>query len=76
MTVAAPAPSRHRAPETRAHLSHRLAERGIDRTLLLLLPGVVFLIALFIYPLFYGLGLSFQPIKGTDAPVPPALEGA
>jgi putative spermidine/putrescine transport system permease protein len=43
-----------------------LAERGIDRTLLLLLPGVIFLIALFIYPLLYGLGLSFQPMKGTD----------
>jgi putative spermidine/putrescine transport system permease protein len=49
--------------------SHRLAERGIDRTLVLLLPGVVFLIALFIYPLFYGLSLSLQPLAkhGTGA---------
>ena len=27
---------------------------------------VVFLVALFIYPLAYGLGLSFQPLKSTD----------
>jgi putative spermidine/putrescine transport system permease protein len=60
------APAHRREPEPRLHLSHRLAERGVDRTLLLLVPGVVFLIALFIYPLMYGLGLSFQPIKGTD----------
>jgi putative spermidine/putrescine transport system permease protein len=69
MTVAAPAPARHRAggpPEPRLALRHRLAERGLDRTLWLLLPGVVFLIALFIYPLAYGLGLSFQPLKSTD----------
>jgi putative spermidine/putrescine transport system permease protein len=46
----------------RAALGHRLAERGIDRTLLLLLPGVVFLVALFIYPFLYGLSLSFQPL--------------
>jgi putative spermidine/putrescine transport system permease protein len=54
------APSSTTSPRTA--LSHRLAERGIDRTLLLLLPGVIFLIALFIYPFFYGLGLSFQPL--------------
>ncbi len=62
MTVTAtprPAPAR-------PALSHRLAERGIDHSLWLLLPGVVFLIALFVYPLMYGLGLSFQPLKGTD----------
>jgi putative spermidine/putrescine transport system permease protein len=68
MTVAppAPAPARHRASEPRAALSHRLAERGVDRSLLLLIPGVVFLIVLFAYPLAYGLGLSFQPLKSTD----------
>ena len=43
---------------------HRLAERGIDGQLLLLLPAVVFVIGLFIYPFLYGLGLSFQPAKG------------
>jgi putative spermidine/putrescine transport system permease protein len=61
-----PAPARTRAPVPKAHLSHRFAERGVDRTLLLLLPGLVFLIVLFIYPFLYGLGLSFQPLKSTD----------
>ncbi|HZP49997.1 MAG TPA: ABC transporter permease, partial [Actinocrinis sp.] len=50
----------------RTALRHRLAERGVDRTLLLLLPGVVAVIALFFYPFIYGLGLSFQP-QGTNA---------
>jgi putative spermidine/putrescine transport system permease protein len=45
-------------------LRHRLADRGVDRTLLLLLPGVLFLILLFCYPFAYGLGLSFQPQHG------------
>lgn len=45
-------------------LRHRLAERGIDRVLLLLVPGVVFVIVLFVYPVLYGLQLSFQPKDG------------
>ena len=53
----------HTAPSLR----HRLAERGIDGQLVLLLPAVVFVIGLFIYPFLYGLGLSFQPAKGGGA---------
>jgi putative spermidine/putrescine transport system permease protein len=45
-------------------LRHRLAERGIDRQLWLLLPAAAFVVALFIYPFFYGVGLSFQPEEG------------
>ena len=45
-------------------LRHRLAERGIDRHLLLLLPAAVFVVVLFIYPFLYGVGLSFQPTEG------------
>jgi putative spermidine/putrescine transport system permease protein len=45
-------------------LRHRLADRGVDRVLLLLIPGVVFLVALFIYPFFYGLQLSLTPTTG------------
>jgi putative spermidine/putrescine transport system permease protein len=60
--VAAPAVAR-----PQISLRHRLAERGLDRTLLLLLPGVVFVVALFIYPFVYGLQLSFQPQAGSDA---------
>ncbi|MGA5302860.1 ABC transporter permease [Nucisporomicrobium flavum] len=45
-------------------LRHRLADRGIDRHLLLLLPAAVFVVVLFIYPFFYGIGLSLQPAEG------------
>jgi putative spermidine/putrescine transport system permease protein len=45
-------------------LKHRLAERGIDRTLLLVLPGLLFVVALFVYPVLYGIQLSFQPTEG------------
>lgn len=55
-------------PETRRRtglsLRHRLAERGVDSQLVLLLPAIVFVVGLFIYPFLYGLGLSFQPAKG------------
>ena len=50
----------------RTALRHRLAERGVDRTLLLLLPGVIAVIALCVYPFVYGLQLSFQP-QGVNA---------
>jgi putative spermidine/putrescine transport system permease protein len=45
-------------------LRHRLAERGVDRTLLLLLPAVLFVAVLFVYPFCYGLQLSFDPAQG------------
>jgi putative spermidine/putrescine transport system permease protein len=45
-------------------LRHRLAERGIDRQLLLLLPALIAVLVLFLYPFAYGLGLSFQPSSG------------
>jgi putative spermidine/putrescine transport system permease protein len=48
----------------RPTLRHRLAERGIDRTLFLLLPAIVILGLLFCYPFIYGLGLSLRPLKG------------
>src|SRR3569833_2568259 len=47
-------------------LRHRLADRGRDRTLLLLLPAVLFVVALFVYPFVYGLQLSFQPQPGSE----------
>lgn len=52
---------------SRLSLRHRLAERGVDRTLLLLLPGLVFLLLLFLYPFLYGLQLSFSPQRGGGA---------
>lgn len=45
----------------RAGLTHRLAERGIDRSLWLLVPGVLFALVFFVYPFLYGIGLTVQP---------------
>jgi putative spermidine/putrescine transport system permease protein len=45
-------------------LRHRLAERGIDRQLLLLVPAILFVVLLFLYPFLYGLQLSFAPEEG------------
>lgn len=42
-----------------------LARRGIDGVTLLLLPAVLFIIGLFIYPFLYGLNLSFHPKDGS-----------
>jgi putative spermidine/putrescine transport system permease protein len=52
------------AGTTRTALRHRLAERGIDRHLMLLVPGLACVLALFVYPFAYGIGLSFQPESG------------
>ena len=49
-----------------ASLSHRLAERGIDSKLTMLLPAVVFALVLFVYPFTYGIGLTFQPLEDTQ----------
>lgn len=51
-------------PLEKASLKHRLAERGVDRTLWLLVPGAIFVVVLFLYPVLYGLQLSFQPKDG------------
>lgn len=47
--------------DDRAGLRHRMAERGVDKGLLLVLPAAVFALLLFVYPFTYGVGLSFQP---------------
>src|ERR1019366_8458027 len=56
------------APEnqmtTTLSLRRRLRERGLDGVTLLVIPGVVFVLALFIYPFLYGLFLSFTPKDG------------
>ena len=51
---------------TRPRLSvrQRLAARGYDSVTMLVLPAIGFLLALFIYPFFYGLWLSFTPKTG------------
>lgn len=45
-------------------LRQRLAARGLDGLTLLVLPALVFVIAMFVYPFLYGLWLSFQPKEG------------
>lgn len=48
-----------------ASLRHRLADRGVDSQLLLLVPAIVFILALFVYPFAYGFGLTLQPTQDT-----------
>lgn len=49
---------------THVSLRRRLRERGLDGVTLLILPGVLFVLILFIYPFLYGLVLSFNPKQG------------
>jgi putative spermidine/putrescine transport system permease protein len=51
-------------PASPISLGQRLAARGLDGLTLLVLPAVLLLLALFIYPFFYGLFLSFNPKAG------------
>lgn len=45
-------------------LRTRLAARGLDATTLLVLPALLAIVGLFVYPFLYGLVLSFQPKAG------------
>jgi putative spermidine/putrescine transport system permease protein len=47
-----------------ATFRQRLAARGLDGITLLIVPAVVFMVALFVYPFLYGLLLSFTPREG------------
>ena len=57
----APTPS---ARPPRPRLRHRLAARGVDWTLLLVVPALAVLAALFLYPFVYGVLISVQPRTG------------
>ncbi|GAB0117758.1 ABC transporter permease [Acidisoma sp. 7E03] len=48
----------------RIRLRQRLAARGIDGITLLVLPALLALLALFVYPFLYGLAVSFAPKVG------------
>ncbi len=48
-------------------MRRKLAAHEIDRTLLLLVPAVVFLVVVFMYPFGYGLVLSFAPQRYVGA---------
>jgi putative spermidine/putrescine transport system permease protein len=58
--IATAAPVDERVP-----LKQRAAARGLDGLTLLVIPAVLFVIGLFIYPFLYGLWLSFQPKAGS-----------
>ncbi len=55
---------RPRPKAARAGLRQRLARRGIDGTTLLVVPAVLTILGLFVYPFFEGLVLSLMPRKG------------
>jgi putative spermidine/putrescine transport system permease protein len=55
---------RRNAPDERLPLRARLALREIDGVTLLIVPAVLFVIGLFVYPFIYGFILSFQPKAG------------
>lgn len=57
--------ARLRLPKATSSLKHRLAERGVDKGLLLLIPAMVVALALFVYPFSYGVGLTVQPTADT-----------
>lgn len=52
------------AVDTRPSVRRRLAERGLDGTTLLVLPALLLVLMLFLYPFAYGLVLSFHPKAG------------
>lgn len=45
-------------------LGQRLAARGLDATTLLILPGLIAIVALFVYPFVFGLYDSLRPKAG------------
>jgi putative spermidine/putrescine transport system permease protein len=45
-------------------LAQRLAARGLDGVTLLVLPAVLLVLGLFVYPFLYGLALSLAPKEG------------
>ena len=51
-------------PSSGVPLRIRLAARGIDGTTLLVLPALLAIVGLFIYPFLYGLALSLAPKVG------------
>lgn len=50
--------------QSKRSLKQQLAIKGIDGVTLLLLPALLFVVFVFIYPFLYGLTLSFQPLEG------------
>jgi putative spermidine/putrescine transport system permease protein len=62
--VSAATPSAAGLETERVHWRQRLAARGIDGITLLVLPALLGMLALFVYPFIYGLIVSFAPKVG------------
>jgi putative spermidine/putrescine transport system permease protein len=52
------------AADDRLTLRQRLALRGLDGTTLLIVPALLLILAVFVYPFLYGFWLSFVPKEG------------
>jgi putative spermidine/putrescine transport system permease protein len=50
--------------EEQASFRTRLAARGLDATTLFVVPALLSIVLLFVYPFLYGLALSFRPKHG------------
>lgn len=48
----------------RPSLRVRLANRGLDGVTLMIVPALLFILGIFVYPFLYGLVLSFNPLEG------------
>jgi len=55
---------REHAPVDQPGLRQRLANRGLDGVTLMILPALLFVLGIFVYPFLYGLVLSFNPLEG------------
>jgi putative spermidine/putrescine transport system permease protein len=64
MTTLSGSAPRTGAISDRPPLRLLLAQRGLDGVTLLVLPGALFIVALFVYPFVYGLVLSLEPKAG------------
>jgi putative spermidine/putrescine transport system permease protein len=64
MTTLSTSAPRRKAAVERLPFRLVLAQRGLDGVTLLVLPAVLFIVALFVYPFLYGLVLSLEPKTG------------
>lgn len=66
-TIATSRPATTQRPGAGSPIRRILAKVGLDGVLLAAMPAVALMAALFLYPFFYGLAISFQPLNGGGA---------
>lgn len=67
MTATVAAPDHSAAADGPHSLTRSRRRRGVDGVLVAMIPAVAILAILFIYPFFYGVAISFQPLDGGGA---------